>query len=79
MKPRSSSKTKAASWVAARMAAFSPSANATMDLCYDGFHDYSNSDSSPGEDRIARERDEVVKRMLATPPQPQPKSKAKKA
>ncbi len=29
------------------------------------------------EDRIARERDEVVKRMLATPPQPRVKREKK--
>lgn len=35
----------------------------------------SKSDIPPNE---ARERDEVVKRMIATPPQPKPEKPAKK-
>jgi hypothetical protein len=37
-------------------------------------------DEQSGEDETARRRDEVIKRMLNTPPQPRPqKPRAKKA
>jgi hypothetical protein len=38
--------------------------------------DIPRTDSLPDDD-IARQRDEVVKRMLATPPQPRPKPEKK--